>query len=472
MARGEWDGSNVHDGHIEFLRATRRIPVERVVGTRLPDAREITPAPRAGEFVVFRSHFLAGFGLPASGFLRSFLDFYRLQPHHLTPNTVVLLAAFVTFCEGYLGVLPTLELWGRFFYLKLGTQAKGEPAQCGACVAVRRTGSGTRFPPIVLLESAKLWQKSYFYVRNLDPTRDFINLPAFAIGPPAEPRNNWGQQPPKPLPAVITDVLVRLQEMTDSEGLQPADLLAAFVQRRVSPLQARPHLICDMSGRRDPCRMSTKELPTVEVVRHVNYFSGSQLSETDWHFGKEPYSRANPPPAVSIWSPFFAHAVLFIRPDHPDAAQRFPGQSATAAPAPGHQWMADRAESDVGDPELGAAALEEDDATGGGGAGAGGAAGGGAGGGGDVRDWPDDDEDGGGQRRPEGADRTGAGFSTARPTGGAPTGEPGAPKRRAEGMFGSRPPKKAKSTATTKRQEAAKAAAIRRAPKERPMVSA
>ena len=62
--------------------------------------------------MIFRSHCLRGFGLPASGFLRSFLEFYHLQPHHLTPNTVMLLSAFVTLCEGFLGVLPTLELWG------------------------------------------------------------------------------------------------------------------------------------------------------------------------------------------------------------------------------------------------------------------------------------------------------------------------------------------------------------------------
>lgn len=192
MAGGEWDGSNVHDGHVEFLRATRRIPNEACLKTRLPAEREISPAPQAGEYVVFRSHFLRGFGLPASSFFKKFLDFYRLQPHHLTPNTVVLLSAFVTLCEGYLGVLPTLELWGRFFYLKLGTAAKGESAQCGACVAVRRTPSGTRFPPIALHESAKLWQKSYFYVRNVHPTNDYVNLPAFVPGPPAELRNNWG----------------------------------------------------------------------------------------------------------------------------------------------------------------------------------------------------------------------------------------------------------------------------------------
>ena len=53
---------------------------------------------------------LRSLGLQASGFFWVFLDFYNLQPHHLTPNMVVLLSAFVTLCEGFLGVLPTLEL--------------------------------------------------------------------------------------------------------------------------------------------------------------------------------------------------------------------------------------------------------------------------------------------------------------------------------------------------------------------------
>ena len=109
---GDWDGSNVHMDHIEFLRMTRRFPDADQVRVHLAPAKEITPKPEEGERVVFRSHFLRGGGLPTSAFFRSFLDFYQLQPHHLTPNTVVLLSAFVTLCEGYLGVLPTLELWG------------------------------------------------------------------------------------------------------------------------------------------------------------------------------------------------------------------------------------------------------------------------------------------------------------------------------------------------------------------------
>ena len=112
---GDWDGSIVHNDHIDFLRDTRRLPSVDKVEVRLAPEKEIRPAPREGERVVFRSHFLRGFGLPVSTFFRSWLEFYQLQSHHLTPNAVVLLSAFVTLCEGYLGVLPTLELWGELF---------------------------------------------------------------------------------------------------------------------------------------------------------------------------------------------------------------------------------------------------------------------------------------------------------------------------------------------------------------------
>ena len=132
---GAWDSSNVHEDHIDFLRKTRRLPDEEYVLVRLAPEREISPAPEEGERVIFHWHCLRGFGLPASGFLRSFLDFYNLQPHHLTPNMVVLLSAFGTLCDGFLGVLPAIELWEELFYSKLGTVVKSMLAQCGTFVA-------------------------------------------------------------------------------------------------------------------------------------------------------------------------------------------------------------------------------------------------------------------------------------------------------------------------------------------------
>ena len=86
--------------------------------------------------------------------------------------------------------------------------------------------------------------------------------------------------------------------MIQSEGLSGANLVAAFMERRILPLQSRPHMMCQMSCRFDPSRLSTREMPHAEVSYMVNYISNCKLVK-DWRYGKEPYSRANPPPAVS-----------------------------------------------------------------------------------------------------------------------------------------------------------------------------
>ena len=56
-----WDGSNVHEDHVVFLRQTRRLPDANLVRVHLAPKTEISPASEEGERVVFRSHFLRGF---------------------------------------------------------------------------------------------------------------------------------------------------------------------------------------------------------------------------------------------------------------------------------------------------------------------------------------------------------------------------------------------------------------------------
>ena len=74
-------------------------------------------------------------------------------------------------------------------------------------------------------------------------------------------------------------------------------------------------MICQMSGHRDPSRMCTKEMPREEVAYMVNYLASCDLRE-EWQFGKEPYSRATPPPLVSrflfifLFDFFVAESVL------------------------------------------------------------------------------------------------------------------------------------------------------------------
>ena len=81
----------------------------------------------------------------------------------------------------------------------------------------------------------KLWQKSYFYVRNIAPQGDYVNLPAYVAGPPAGRRPQWSYRAVTLTPARSAAV-ARVRAMTQSEGLTGPDLLAAFVTRRVLPL--------------------------------------------------------------------------------------------------------------------------------------------------------------------------------------------------------------------------------------------
>ena len=97
--------------------------------------------------------------------------------------------------------------------------------------------------------------------------------------------------------------------LTQSEGLTGSDLLAAFVARRVLPLQGRPHMICQMIGHRDPSRMCTKEMPHEEVAYMVNCLASCDLKE-EWQFIKEPYSCAAPPPLVSRF--FFSFSLTLL----------------------------------------------------------------------------------------------------------------------------------------------------------------
>ena len=58
---------------------------------------------------------------------------------------------------------------------------------------MRRLTANNPFPPITLIKSVKMWQRSYFYVKSVFSEGDWeaANLPAYAAGPAAGRRPNW-----------------------------------------------------------------------------------------------------------------------------------------------------------------------------------------------------------------------------------------------------------------------------------------
>ncbi|KAE8777143.1 hypothetical protein D1007_50108 [Hordeum vulgare] len=148
-SQGSWLGNEICEGHIEALRHHRLLPPASEVLVRIPGA-ETAPTPAVGEVVVFNEHFYRGFGLPASSFFSEWLHFFGLQPHHLAPNAILQLSAFVVFSR---------------------------------CKSPSSNG-----------------QKGFFYVKNADPAQDALNMPPFNINPLT--KLNWAAKSPKPIPEV------------------------------------------------------------------------------------------------------------------------------------------------------------------------------------------------------------------------------------------------------------------------------
>ena len=67
--------------------------------------------------------------------------------------------------------------------------------------------------------------------------------------------------------------------MRTQEGLTGNDLIAAFIMRRVLPLQRCSCLIGEMVGLQDPNRMGSTRLSTEQVARGVTGISKANLGE-------------------------------------------------------------------------------------------------------------------------------------------------------------------------------------------------
>ena len=90
-------------------------------------------------------------------------------------------------------------------------------------------------------------------------------MPPFAIATPA--RRNWDAKTPRPHREVA--LICAHLDILEKSGLLGRDLLATMVVRRILHPHRRPHLVCQMSGRLDPCRLSVKRLTSGAVAWRV-----------------------------------------------------------------------------------------------------------------------------------------------------------------------------------------------------------
>jgi hypothetical protein len=90
--------NHVSQGYMTTVKlATRRILADPA-----------SPAPVVGYVVACSAFYERGFGVPPHRFIRSLLQFYDLELHHLTPSGILHIVVFVILCDAYMGIEPTL----------------------------------------------------------------------------------------------------------------------------------------------------------------------------------------------------------------------------------------------------------------------------------------------------------------------------------------------------------------------------
>ncbi|KAE8769262.1 40S ribosomal protein S5-1 [Hordeum vulgare] len=293
LLAGSWERSIVMEAHIEYLRQTQKLPSEADLEARAAGG-EPAPEPRDGEHVVFGTHFLVGFGLPVSLFLRHFLDYYGLQMHHLGVNSVLFIACFVKLCKAYLGIHPFPSFYHHFFNFRAQMHVP-VVYSCGGAMVYKRLDHPLL--KIKFKEFFKKWQHTFFfYIRNIGEEGDWVGLPAFSDVPPN--MRNWDLDS---FTDEILPMVGRMKELVSSMRLVAPDMVAALISRRVQPLQRRPYRMCDMSGCKDPCQVSMVELPWHKVASRVNGITNFQLDEEEWRFGVEPFHRGNVAPPDKVF---------------------------------------------------------------------------------------------------------------------------------------------------------------------------
>jgi hypothetical protein len=112
---------------------------------------------------MFLAFLLHGLSLPAHEFLRGLLFVYGVQLHQLTPNSILHIAYFITFCESFLGIDPHFLLWRSLFWLRPNVALSKKPELGGACISVC---SESQYLEFLMSTSVQGWRTKWFYIKD------------------------------------------------------------------------------------------------------------------------------------------------------------------------------------------------------------------------------------------------------------------------------------------------------------------
>jgi hypothetical protein len=152
---GYWEKCKIRDVHVLALEKEGTV-ASKAESQWQTHYRALVPAPNKTKILMLKSHIEQGFSRLPSYFFSNLLQFYGLELHHISPNSLVSIAGYTTLCEGNLGILPRVDLFQLFFCVRPNFEDDGFPHTCGTICSVPQ--SSKEYPFITPLDSARGWR--------------------------------------------------------------------------------------------------------------------------------------------------------------------------------------------------------------------------------------------------------------------------------------------------------------------------
>ncbi|KAK1694167.1 hypothetical protein QYE76_010864 [Lolium multiflorum] len=139
---------------------------------------------------------------------------YKLQPHNISPKSILAIANHITLCEGH------FQIW-----------------------------LGRIYPYTDRHESVRYWSGGFFYVKDTGVPASTKMLPPLKDRPATE-TSTWSANPHiSDFPEI--EKMARWISKLVSSGLSGKDLTMSWFTKRIQPLQHREQLMCSYGGRDD-----------------------------------------------------------------------------------------------------------------------------------------------------------------------------------------------------------------------------
>lgn len=111
--------------------------LKNISGWRCPSGGRY-PSPNTGKIVIFIDYFHWSFKVSLHQFLKGLLLYYESQLPYFTPNDLLFMSIFISYCKNFLGIEPHWSLFHKYFivnYLKV----KSDPDWLSVgCIKIKR----------------------------------------------------------------------------------------------------------------------------------------------------------------------------------------------------------------------------------------------------------------------------------------------------------------------------------------------